>query len=223
MSYFLMARIARIVLPDVPHHVTQRGVRSMNVFYSPDDYRLYKELMREQCERFGVKIIAYCLMTNHVHLIAVPSTEESISRAIGEAHRLYTRAINFRLKVRGYLFQGRFFSTPLDEQHLFAALRYVEQNPVRAGILRDSWKYPYSSARFHIGEEPADPLLSEYSLLGQVEDWKAFLETAPSEIDMIREKTRTGRPCGDESFYQKIREDTGMDYAPKSAGRPKKK
>ena len=127
-----MPRIARVVAPGLPHHVTQRGVRSTDVFDDAADRELYLRLMREQAERAGLAFLAWCLMSNHVHFIVVPKRTDSLARGIGEAHRLYTRAKNFRAGVRGYLFQGRFGSCVLDEPHLMAAARYVDLNPVAA-------------------------------------------------------------------------------------------
>ncbi len=144
-----MARIARIILPNFPHHITQRGVRSLSVFHSDEDRREYLYLQKEQGERYDVSFISYCLMDNHIHLIAIPRNETGLAKAIGEAHRLYTRRINFREKVRGYLFQGRFFSCPLDNSHLYSAVRYVERNPVRAKIVKNAWDYNWSSAAYH--------------------------------------------------------------------------
>jgi putative transposase len=218
-----MARIARVVLPGHPHHVTQRGVRSMDIFYCEDDYRAYLQLLTEQGRRFGLQVVSYCLMTNHVHLVVIPSDETSLARAIGETHRLYTRMINFRQKTRGYLFQGRFFSTPLDEHHFFAAVRYVEQNPVRAKMVEQAWDYPYSSARYRVGIVEEEKVLSKYAPLDAITDGKEFLARTPEETGMIREKTRTGRPCGDAAFYRQVEEKTSLDLAPKKAGRPKKK
>ena len=129
-----MARIARIVVPGYPHHVTQRGNRRQETFFCDDDYREYISLMSQWCGENRVEIRAYCLMPNHVHLIAVPGEKESLARAIGEAHRRYTRYVNFREGWRGYLRQGRFASCVLDQRHLIAAARYVELNPVRAGL-----------------------------------------------------------------------------------------
>ncbi len=100
-----MARIARVVVPEIPHHVTQRGVRRMDTFFKPEDYAEYLSLMRTWCLSSGVEIWAYCLMPNHVHLIAVPESSESLARGIGEAHRRYTRYINFRKGWKGYLWQ----------------------------------------------------------------------------------------------------------------------
>jgi putative transposase len=130
-----MARIGRVVVPGVPHHITQRGVRSQDIFWGDADRTEYIQILKIQAGRYGIKIIGYCLMTNHVHLVAIPEEKGSFGDGIGEAHRLYTRAINFREGVRGHLFQERFFSCPLDQIHTIAALRYVERNPVRAGIV----------------------------------------------------------------------------------------
>jgi len=120
-----MARIARIVVPGYPHHITQRGNRRQETFFCDDDYKQYIALMAEWCSRCGVTIWAYCLMPNHTHLIAVPRTEEGMRKAIGEAHRRYARMINFREGWRGYLWQGRFSSFVMDERYLLAAVRYI--------------------------------------------------------------------------------------------------
>jgi putative transposase len=134
-----MGRMKRVILPEYPHHVVQRGVRSMNVFFAREDYIAYLQILKQQSERFGLEILSYTLMSNHVHLIVIPKEEISLARAIGETHRLYTRRVNFMQKTKGYLFQGRFFSTPLDEKHFIASLRYVEQNPIRAKMVKNAW------------------------------------------------------------------------------------
>jgi len=145
-----MARIARVAVPDWPHHVTQRGNRRMQTFFGEADYRAYLSLVSEWCSRHGVAIWAYCLMPNHVHLIAVPAAAEGLARALGEAHRRYTRQVNFREKWRGYLWQGRFGSVAMDEPHLLAAARYVETNPVRARLVASAEDWPWSSAAAHV-------------------------------------------------------------------------
>ena len=142
-----MARLARLVVPGLPHHVTQRGNRRQQTFFNDGDYAAYVELMSEWCREEGVQIWAYCLMPNHVHLIAVPKTENGLRRAVGEAHRRYTRRINFREKWRGYLWQGRFASFIMDEAYLLAAARYVELNPVRAELVPNAEEWPWSSAQ----------------------------------------------------------------------------
>ena len=218
-----MARLARVILPGYPHHVTQRGVRSLPVYFKDADRLEYLRLLKEQGERFGLRYIAYCLMTNHIHLIAIPEDETSLSRGIGEAHRLYTRMINFRDGVRGYLFQGRFFSCPLDQHYLYAAVRYIENNPVRAKMVKHAWDYKWSSAAYHAGAAEKDPLITKSDLLADIDNWRAFLSGKEDDFDMVRRKTRTGRPCGDSSFLAKAEEITKRFLLPKKAGRPRKK
>ncbi len=216
-----MARMARVVLPGFPHHITQRGVRSLPVFHSDDDRQAYLQLQKEQGERFGVAFISYCLMDNHVHLVAIPSDETGLARAIGEAHRLYTRRVNYREKVRGYLFQGRFFSCPLDNSHLYAAVRYVERNPVRAKIVRDAWNYKWSSAAYHTGMIANDILVADTDLLGEIDNWKNYLSEDDKELENIRLTTRTGRPLGTHSFVERAEKTTQRELQPGKAGRPK--
>ena len=152
-----------------------------------------------------MEIWAYCLMPNHVHLIAVPESEESLAGGIGEAHRRYTRMINFRENWRGYLWQGRFASFPMDERHLFAAARYVELNPVRAGLAAQAWDYRWSSAVAHLSGED-DLLVKTRPLLEMVDDWREFLAEPLTEREMalLRRHQRTGRPLGDENFLGRV-------------------
>lgn len=218
-----MARISRIVVPGYPHHVTQRGVRSMNIFDSEEDRRSYLSFLKEEVERSGMDILAWCLMTNHVHFISVPYSETALARGFGEAHRRYTRTKNFTQGVRGYLFQGRFNSSVLDETHLLAAVRYVELNPVRAGMVASAWDHPWSSAAFHTGRVDVDPLVTDRTLLGLITDWDGYLAGGMAEeLDRIRMATRTGRPAGDEEFADKVANVTGRDLRKGKPGRQKK-
>ena len=151
-----MARIRRIVADGLPHHITQRGNRRQKTFFCDEDYTLYIKLMSEWCIRWKVEIWAYCLIPNHVHLIAVPEAGGGLCRAIGEAHRRYTRHVNFHEGWRVHLWQGRFASYPMDETYLLATARYVELNPVRAGIVDAPEMYLWSSASAHIsGQDDA--------------------------------------------------------------------
>ncbi len=210
-----MARLARVVAPGLPHHVTQRGNRRQKTFFSPSDYRLYRSLMAEWCGREGVEVWAYCLMPNHVHLIAVPEREDALQRAIGEAHRRYSRAVNLREGWRGHLWQGRFASFPMDQDHLLAAARYVELNPVRAGIRRRPETHPWSSARAHLAEKD-DELVKVAPLLEMVGDWKTFLAGGLEEEDLeaLRSHERTGRPLGSPSFADCIERTLGRPLLP---------
>ena len=219
-----MSRIARVVLPDYPHRVTQRGVRSTRVFFSNRDRAEYLRLLSEQAPRHGLKVLSYCLMTNHIHLIVVPETAEGLARGIGETHKRYTRYVNFRQGVRGYLFQGRFFSCPLDGRHLVAAARYAERNPVRAGMVKRAWEYRWSSAAYDVGLVERDPLLTGrelYQLVG-AKDWRMLLARAPEESAAVRRATCTGRPCGDKRFLRRAEKLTGRCLHPLKPGRPPK-
>ena len=157
-----MARIARVVLPGIPHRVVQRGVRSQRLFFGDPDRGEYLRLLAEQGRRHGLLYVAWCLMPNHVHLIVIPETETSLAKGIGEAHKAYTRRINFRQATRGYLFQGRFASCPLDERHLFAAVRYILRNPVAGRARRRPGRLPVVDRAVALG--PGKPRPSRLPL-----------------------------------------------------------
>ncbi len=215
-----MARLARVVGPDIPHHICQRGNRRQRVFFCDDDRRIYLELLGHYTRQHGVAIWAYCLMDNHVHLVAVPSHADNLARAIGETHRRYTRHVHFREGWRGYLWQGRFASHPMDERYLYAAVRYVERNPVRAGLVAHAEDYPWSSAPSHVSHTK-DPLLSgeEVQLLN-VKDWKTYLRDFEDEKELkqIRVSTRTGRPAGNNEFLDQLEKITGRLLQKKKPG-----
>jgi len=218
-----MARISRLVVPGYPHHVTQRGVRSIPIFSNDNDRSAYVNIMAEQLRRFGVEVLAWCLMTNHTHLVAVPKDRVALARAIGEAHRRYTRMKNFADGVRGYLFQGRFGSCVLDETHLLAAARYVELNPVHAGMVRSAEEYPWSSARFHLGLISDDVLVKDKSLLGLVENWEEYLRGDDQKANSrLLKAIRSGRPAGSQEFVRLVETLTGRHFSLGKRGpRPK--
>ena len=145
LSRLAMARLARIVIPDVAHHVTQRGNRRLPVFFSDDDRAAYLGLVADAAKANDTTCLAWCLMDNHVHLILVPRSGDGLRATLGEAHRRYTRMVNFREGWRGHLFQGRFASYPMDEAHMMAAVRYVENNPVAAGLVQSYLEWHYGS------------------------------------------------------------------------------
>ena len=205
-----MGRIARIVAPGYPHHITQRGNRRQETFFKQEDYRSYINLMSEWCGKLNVEIWSYCLMPNHIHLIAVPAREDSLRRAVGEAHRRYTRGINFREGWRGHLWQGRFSSFVMDEDYLIAAARYIELNPVRAGLCAEAGEYEWSSAAAHLRASD-DKLVKVEPLLALVGDWKGFLseEIVEKRADEIRSHEKTGRPLGSTDFIEKLEKQLG--------------
>lgn len=218
-----MPRLSRLVVPGYPHHITQRGVRSMDIFANDQDRLNYLHFMAEESDRFGVTFLGWCLMTNHVHLIAVPEKEDSLARAIGEAHRRYTRMKNFTVGVRGYMFQGRFSSCVLDQQHLLAAGRYVERNPAAANLVEDPKEYLWSSCRYHCRLTEQDRLLCDRLLPDMVDDWSHFLESTNEETERnLRQKTRTGRPAGDDRFVLRLEILTGKTLRIKQPGRPRR-
>jgi putative transposase len=200
-----MARIARVTAAGIPHHITQRGNRRMPTFFRDEDYQAYMELMREWCLKCHVEIWAYCLMPNHVHLIAVPKSDDGLRRGIGEAHRRYSRMINLRENWRGHLWQGRFFSFPLDENYLLATARYIEMNPVRARLTQEPQSWRWSSARAHFAGMD-DELVKVSPLLEMAGDWNLFLSSGGEEEKMIdiRRHERTGRPLGSSGFIAKL-------------------
>ena len=205
-----MARLARVVIAGMPHHVTQRGNRRQATFFCDEDYSAYLELMGQWCQEVGVAIWAYCLMPNHVHLIAVPKSADGLRRGIGEAHRRYTRRVNFREGWRGHLWQGRFASFVMDEPYLLAAARYIELNPVRAGLVVAPSDYRWSSARAHLKGKD-DALVQVAPLLAMTGKWRQLLTSAVSEeqLRQFREHERTGRVLGDDAFQRQLEKKLG--------------
>jgi len=196
-----MARLARIVIPGFPHHVTQRGNRRQQVFFGDQDYRAYLALLSTFSGKANTEVWAYCLMPNHVHLILVPADEAGLHRALGEVHRRYTRRINAANDWKGYLWQGRFASFPMDQPYLAAAARYVELNPVRAGLVKRPEDWAWSSARAHLGGTD-DGVARVAPLLEQIGDWRNFLDGGleAKNREALRRSERTGRPLGSDDF-----------------------
>ena len=191
----------------------------MSLFYSAKDRAQYLSLLAEQAERFGLRFLAYCLMRDRVHLVVVPARHDSLARGVGEAHRLYTRMVNARQGVRGHLFEGRFQSCPLDEAHLVAAVRYVERSPVRARLVKNAWDYRWSSTAYRVGLRKDDPLVGDAPELAGIRKWRELLRSDPAEIEVLREKTRTGRPCGSAQFVRWAEGVTGRWLHPARPGR----
>ena len=201
-----MARIARAVAPGYPHHVTQRGNRRQQTFFNDEDYQAYLELMSHWCDRYRVQIWAYCLMPNHIHLVAVPESKEGLNQAIGEAHRRYARRVNLREGWRGHLWQGRFSSFIMEESYLLACTKYIELNPVRAGLVQKPEKWRWSSAAAHLKGRD-DILVRAKPLLQMVSGpWKRFLSTdaMDDDVEILRKHERTGRPLGENEFIETL-------------------
>jgi putative transposase len=218
-----MARIARVVVPGIPHHITQRGNRRMDTSFSEGDYREYLSLMAEWCNRCKVQVWAYCLMTNHVHLIVVPESIDGLRRAIGEAHRRCSRYINFQNGWTGHLWQGRFGSFPMDEQYLITAARYIELNPIKAGIVKKPEDFKWSSAKAHLQCEN-DILVEVEPLLSIIPDWQDLLsgDLSVEEYEILRRHERSGRPLGSDGFMVRLEQLTSRVLRRKKPG-PKKR
>ena len=219
-----MPRIARVVVPNIPHHVVQRGVRRMEVFFSDQDKEHYLASLAESASKHGLEFLAWCLMSNHVHFVVVPNQERSLAATFGEAHRKYTRAINLREGWRGHLWQERFHSYPLDESHLLAAVRYVELNPVRASLVSDADEWSWSSARFHLGMKLKDDLVRDRALYDYVGDWRSYLGKEEESLGMgIESHLKTGRPLGPVRFLKKVEQRLNRSLVPRRGGWPKGK
>ena len=209
-----------MVVPGYPHHLTQRGNRRLPTFFSDADYRAYVDLMAAHCREHQVAVWAWCLMPNHVHLVLVPKTDEGLARSVGEAHRRYTRLINFREGWRGYLWQGRFASFVLQGPHVLAAVRYVERNPVRAGLVKRAWEWPWSSAAAHVSGQGDRLIAAGGPLLAEVSNWRAFLkaEEDVETLAMLRRHGRTGRPWGDPRFLAHLERRLGRPLRKQKPG-----
>ena len=216
-----MSRVGRVVIAGFPHHITQRGNRRADVFLSDADRQAYLGFVGKYAERHGLAVWAYCLMSNHVHLIAVPMREEYLGQALRDAHTVYAMRFNTGTGTTGHVWQGRFYSCPLDETHLWAAVRYVERNPVRAGLVARAEQYPWSSARAHCGLAKDTLLSGEFPPPGVVDDWAAWLthEDDAAAVDRIRQQTNTGRPCGSVAFVERLEGLVGRLLRPGRRGR----
>lgn len=196
-----MARIPRVELVDFPHHLTQRGNRRLQTFYSQSDYGAYMRLMAEAKQKAAVSVWAYCLMPNHVHYVVVPTHKGGLARLMQHPHRRYAWRVNRRMQWQGHLWQSRFYSCPMDEEHLMAVVRYIELNPVRAGLCSDPQEWRWSSVHAHYRGE-SDDLVDVEPMLERVSNWGAYLADAPPVglIETVRENVISGRPAGNEAF-----------------------
>lgn len=204
-----MPRNSRCVLPDLPYHVTQRGTNRQTVFHSAGDRRTYLNLVRDNLADAGVRVLAYCLMTNHVHWLVVPEREDSLATLFRRVHGRYAQAFNTRRQRSGHLWQNRFFSCALSEQRLSIALRYIELNPVCALLAPSPQAYPWSSARAHLtGDRDRTGILDMrfWEQAGGVEGWQAMHALAEDfgSTQLLRRCTYAGRPFGPEEFVERL-------------------
>ena len=215
-----MTRLARIVIPGLPHHVTQRGNRREQVFFSDADYRFYLDELGMAARKAGSEIWAWCLMPNHVHLLIVPRDVDGLRQSVANAHRRYAARLNARNKWTGHLWQGRYGSVVMDEAHLWHALAYVSLNPVRARLVERAQDWPWSSARAHLTGRP-DGITTIAPALERVGDFAAFLgaEHHPAAFEPLRRAEVTGRPVGGARFLDGLEARLGRAVKPQKRGR----
>jgi putative transposase len=222
-----MARFARIVVPGVAHHITQRGNLRQDVFFTDHDRRVYLAALRDHIREHKVRVLAWCLMTNHVHVIAIPDQADSLARAFGRTHNEYARWLHVRERRVGHLWQNRFHSCPLAGAHLWQAIRYTELNPVRARIVQNAEDWPWSSARAHLGGTDDWGILDlgPWREHWSPDTWRTVLRPTSRDSEFersLREATRTGRPCGGDDFLDQLERETDRSLRPQKRG-PKPK
>ena len=210
-----MARLPRVVIPGIPHHVTQRGNGRARTFFEDGDYELYLDLLAEAAQRAHTGVWCYCLMPNHVHVVLTPSDEDGLWRTFGELHRRYTGYINARRRKTGHLWQGRYGSVAMDEAHFVTALRYVSLNPVRAGLVGRPEKWAWSSVRAHLAGKD-DHVVRVAPALERVGSFAAFLGEEFDEAlsyAALRKAESVGRPVGSKEWLAEMEARTGKVLA----------
>ncbi|HEU0147463.1 MAG TPA: transposase [Bradyrhizobium sp.] len=214
-----MARLARVVIPGLPHHVTQRGNARARTFFGDDDYALYRDLLATHCRDADVDVWAWCLMPNHVHLILTPSDPDGLRRALSRVHRTYAGVIQTRRKRSGHFWQGRFGAVPMDEEYLAAALRYVSLNPVRARLVARAQDWKWSSTRAHLRGRD-DGLTTLKPVKQIIPDFAGLLGSVPEQdlFDRLRAAESIGRPLGSDRFMARIERLTGRILKPGKRG-----
>ncbi len=219
-----MARQARIVIENTAHHITQRGNRGEFIFFKKADYQTYIDILTKSCERFNVLLYSYCLLPNQIHLLAEPKEAELLARAIGEAHRRYTNHINSIKNWRGHLFQDRFFSYAMDEQHSLRAARYIETLPVTLKLTPRPENYLWSSAKGRIKINKHSDFIKQFHSFHAIHNWEEYLSRPmdTDEINQIQLHLQTGRPRGSSLFLDGIEQKIGRTVRPQKRGRKPK-
>jgi putative transposase len=221
-----MTRLARVVAVGLPHHVTQRGNARQYILHSDADRTVYLDLLRQNIEQHSLTLIGYCLMSNHVHLITVPPKANVLGLALKDTHGRYASYWNAIHHSSGHVWQGRYYSCPLDEPHLWKALRYTELNPVRAGLVAKAESWAWSSAAAHCATLPADGYLAmeQWRTRWSPCSWRAYLSAGENECELsaIRQYTHAGRPLGTAEFIGALEQQTQRHLAPQRRGRPRK-
>jgi putative transposase len=218
-----MPRIARVVIPHYPHHITQRGTNKNSIFFDDKDRNYFLACLNDRAKKTETKIWAYCLMDNHFHLLLVPEQEQSLGKCLHGTTFRYAQYYNQKYGRTGRLWQNRYFSCPIDrDEYLWTAARYIERNPVRANMVKRAEDWVWSSAGVHIkGKGNKIPKLSDWLDEAERGKYQGFVNEEGSE-DEIRRATSTGRPLGSIRFVEKLEEKLGRRLRPQKAGRPKR-
>jgi len=225
-----MPRLARTVFPNIPHHITQRGNRREDVFFEDKDRKFYLSLLKHYTGKYKVEVLAYCLMTNHIHLVLLPSDENGLQNVLKPLHMRYTQRVNRNNGWKGRLWQGRYFSSALDDKYTWAAIRYTELNPVRAKIVRKAENYKWSSAAGHCKLRTDEIITNDIKWVRKFEsagNWSEWLKHGfrDDNIEIIRRNIEKGLPCGSEKFIEKLERisDRVLHYRPRGRPRENKK
>lgn len=227
-----MARLGRYFLPDQPLHVIQRGNNRQPIFFCAEDYRRLHAWLAEAAAAHDCAVHAYVLMTNHLHLLVTPGNRQSLPRTMQALGRRYVRHINATSRRTGTLWEGRYRAAPIDsEAYFLACCRYIELNPVRAGMVAHPGDYLWSSFRAH-AFGAADALVGDHALyrgLGRSpgerrETYRALFEAHldPAFLDCLRAATNGGWALGDERFKRNLATALGRRAAPLPRGRRRK-
>ena len=219
-----MPRFARVVVPECPHHVTQRGNERRDIFFTARDREVYLGLLKHYAELYPTDVLGYCLMTNHVHLVLVPHAQDSLAKLLKHVQSRYSQYRHALECGGGHLWQCRYYSCAFEPERLGNVMRYVELNPVRAAMVRDPTAYPWSSAAVHCGASDDVGLVSleDWSQCWSSEDWRVVLSQGTEDAVAIREATYGGRPFGSREFVARLEQYLGRPLEKRSPGRPKR-
>ncbi len=216
--------MARVVAPGYPHHITQRGTNKSDIFLTDKDYQYFLELLNQWLDKTKLKLSAYCLMRNHLHLLTTPDDSDGLGRCLHGVTSRYAQYFNTKYGRNGRLWQNRYFSCPVDrDEYLWAVVKYIEMNPVRAHIVKTPEEWSWSSAGEHIKGKVENNIRLHNWLRPEEREEYAKVMLERREEDRIRKATSSGRPLGGELFFDKLEGILNRELRPRKAGRPKKR
>ncbi len=219
-----MPRIARVVVPQYPHHITQRGTNRSEIFIDTDDHLYFLTLLDKWTKKTQSELWAYCLMNNHFHLLIAPGSSEGLGRCLHGVTFLYAQHFNTKYNRSGRLWQNRYFSCPVDkDEYLWAVVKYIEMNPVRAQIVKNPEEWRWSSAQEHIHGRTDNTITLHKWLRDEEREEYAKIILEATLQENIRKATSTGRPFGGTKFLDKLEVMLHRNLKPQQGGRPRKK